>query len=162
MNAPARRFSLSLILLHAFLSLGALGGGLMFIIDPSGELMGLPRTLLDTSPFGSYLVPGIILLGALGILPAITAVALFSQRQWQAAQRLNVFKDMHWSWTFSLYIGFILILWIVGQVALIRELSVLQLIFILLGVLIQIVTLAPRTQRRYTRVAPVVTGATGR
>lgn len=162
MSAPTRRFSLPLILLHAFLSLGALGGGLMFIIDPSGELMGLPRTLLDTSPFGSYLVPGIILLCALGVLPAITAVALFSRREWQAAQRLNAFKDMHWSWTFSLYIGFILILWIVGQVALIKELSVLQLIFILLGVLIQIITLAPGTQRRYTRVPPVSTEVTQR
>lgn len=37
----------------------------------------------------------------------------------------NVFKDRHWSWTFSHYIGFILIIWIV--------------------------TLLPSTQRKYAR-----------
>jgi len=151
MNIDTKQRSITLVLLHAFLAIGAVGGGLLFIVDPSGGLMGLPLTLLESSPFTNYMVPGVILLVALGNLPAATAAALVKQWRWDFAQSVNLFKDRHWSWTFSLYIGFILIIWIVGQVAMIRELSVLQLIYIILGLIIQIVTLLPSIQHKYSR-----------
>lgn len=151
MSTDSTHRSILLVLLHGFLSIGAIGGGLLFIISPSGELMGLSASLLDDSPFPSYFIPGLILLLVLGILPAIVAVALIKQWAWTWAEALNIFKDRHWSWTFSLYIGFILIIWIVAQVAIIKELSVLQLIFIVWGMVIQIVTLLPSTQRKYSR-----------
>ncbi len=151
MGPGKKERSILLVVLHSFLAVGAIGGGLLFIVSPSGDLSGLPVSLLDSSPFRSYLIPGLILFFALGALPAIVAFGLVKQWSWGLAQRLNIYKDRHWSWTFSLYVGFILIVWIVAQVALIKELAVLQLIFISLGLIIQIVTLLPGTQRRYSR-----------
>ncbi len=58
-----------LILLHLLLGLGAVFGGIMLVIDPSGELIKMPITLLENSPFNSFLIPGIILLVVLGVLP---------------------------------------------------------------------------------------------
>lgn len=149
MPAQRRRPSLTLVILHSFLALGAIGGGVMFLVSPDGSAMGLSLDLLGDSPFNSYLIPGVILLTTLGLLPALVVVGLTVRPSWKVLEGLNIYHDRHWSWTFSLYVGFILVLWIVGQVAMIRELSVLQLIFVLLGVVIQAVTLLPGTQRKY-------------
>lgn len=108
-------------------------------------------SLLAGSPFQSYLIPGLILFFVLGILPLITGFSLIRRWDFKIAERLNIYKDKHWSWTFSLYIGFALIIWIIVQVYIIKTLSILHFIFILLGVLIQIVTLLPAVQRKYIK-----------
>ena len=43
------------------LSIGALGGGLVLMIAPRGEIMPLPLSALAGSPFDTYVVPGLIL-----------------------------------------------------------------------------------------------------
>ncbi len=49
----------------------------MLILDPSGKLMGMPHNFLDHSPFRTFLIPGIILLLANGVLSlAIMILAL--------------------------------------------------------------------------------------
>lgn len=111
--------------------------------------MGLPVSLLWNSPFQSYLIPGIILLVVFGILPAITTFGLIRTPQSAFFERFNLYKDKHWSWTFSLYIGFALIIWIAVQVYIIRTLSMLQFIYVFLGLAIQIVTLLPKTQAKH-------------
>lgn len=149
MNKSKQQKSILLIILHSFVAVGALFGGAIFIIDPSGNLAGMSITFLEDSYFPNYLIPGLILFFILGIIPIITAFALAKQPNWRGAERLNLYKDKHWSWSFSLYIGFALIIWITVQVALIKQLAILQLIFICLGMIIQIVTLLPRVQRKY-------------
>lgn len=151
MNKREREKSTLLIALHFFLAIGAIGGGIIFIIDPSGELAGMSLSLLEGSPFQSYLMPGLILFFVLGILPSITGFSLIKRWEFKLAERLNMYKEKHWSWTFSLYIGFALIIWITVQVYIIKTLSMLHFIFILLGVVIQIVTLLPKVQRKYIK-----------
>lgn len=146
-----REKSILLIALHLFLAIGAIGGGIIFIIDPSGELAGMSLSLLEGSPFQSYLIPGLILFFILGILPSIVGFSLIKRWDFKLAERLNMYKEKHWSWTFSLYIGFSLIIWITVQVYIIKALSMLHFIFILLGVFIQIVTLLPTVQRKYIK-----------
>lgn len=146
-----QKSSLLLVFLHSFLAIGALFGGMFLIVDSHGELSGLPLSLLEGSLFNSYLIPGIILFSMLGIIPAITAIALVKGFHWNLVERLNLFKDKHWSWAFSLYIGFVLIIWIIIQVAIIKELFILHFIYIFLGLIIQIVTLLPITQRIYSK-----------
>lgn len=140
-----------LILLHGFLGIGAVGGGAVLIIDPSGELIRMPITILESSPFNSFLVPGIILFAVLGVFPLIIAVALATKWQWKAANRLNFFTDKHWSWTFSLYIGFALISWIAIQLFYIKEAVLIHIVYIFLGLIIQAVTLLPSVQKQYLR-----------
>jgi hypothetical protein len=58
-----------------FLGIGAVAGGLMLILDPTGKRMGMPLSFLDHSPFHSFLIPGIILLVSNGLLPLAIMMA---------------------------------------------------------------------------------------
>jgi hypothetical protein len=59
--------------LEVFLALGALGGGGLLVAAPDGHLLGLPLALLGGTPFGSFLVPGLLLFAVLGVGPAVAA-----------------------------------------------------------------------------------------
>jgi hypothetical protein len=60
---------LSSISLLAFLGLSAIAGGIFMITGSLGMTAGMmPLSLLKHSPFHSYLIPGIILLTANGLL----------------------------------------------------------------------------------------------
>lgn len=60
--------------LELFLSAGALAGGLALILGPRGEIIPLPVSSLAGSPFDTYLVPGLILFGVLGLGPLVAVV----------------------------------------------------------------------------------------
>jgi hypothetical protein len=60
----------------AFLGIGAVAGGAILILDPSGKLLQMPLSLLDHSPFHSFLIPGIILFAANGVLSLLIMIAV--------------------------------------------------------------------------------------
>jgi hypothetical protein len=68
------------VVLEVFLGLGALFGGVALILAPDGHLLGMPVKLLAGSPFPSFLVPGIILFGLIGVAP-LMAAAITLRRQ---------------------------------------------------------------------------------
>jgi hypothetical protein len=70
---PLGRFAKGLVSLELLLSLGALSGGLVLILAPRGEIIPLPLSALAGSPFDTYLGPGLILFGVLGLGPLIAA-----------------------------------------------------------------------------------------
>jgi hypothetical protein len=55
--------------LELLLGVGALIGGAMLIAGPDGHLLGLRLSLLEKSPFTTFLVPGVVLFTALGLVP---------------------------------------------------------------------------------------------
>jgi hypothetical protein len=57
---------LILVITEAFVALSAFVAGAMFMVEPSGRLMGMTEATLTRSPFGSYLVPGIVLFTVVG------------------------------------------------------------------------------------------------
>jgi len=61
-----RRVDRLLFLLHLFVGIGALFGGLAAIVNPQTPL-GMPAEPLKNSPFSSYLIPGIILFTVIGL-----------------------------------------------------------------------------------------------
>ena len=138
-----------LIFFHLLLGIGAVFGGMVLVIDPSGELIKMPITLLQKSPFDSFLIPGIILLVVLGVLPLIVAYALATKRQLEIANRLNIFTDMHWAWAYSIYIGFVLIIWITMEAYFIQHVAIIHVAYIFLGLIILAVTLLPPVQKYY-------------
>src|SRR5215203_2876221 len=78
MTMPADRLSLPRVAkvvaaLEILLGVGALGGGLVLIVAPRGEIMPLPISALAGSPFETYLGPGVILCTVLGIGPLLAA-----------------------------------------------------------------------------------------
>jgi hypothetical protein len=52
----------------AFVALSGLVGGIPLILHAHGEPWWMPQSLLQYSPFHSYLIPGIILFSAIGLL----------------------------------------------------------------------------------------------
>lgn len=55
------------LILLAFLGVSSVAGALPLILDPSGGLLHMPLSLLEHSPFRSFLIPGWILLLANGL-----------------------------------------------------------------------------------------------
>ncbi len=142
-----------LIFLLVFLGLGAIGGGGVLILSPGGELMGMPLSLLEHSPFSSFLIPGIILFSLLGIGSFLLIFALLKKPESSFAERLNFFGDMHWSWSFCIYMAFSLIIWIQVQMGFIQAVSWLHAFYIFLALLILFVALLPELRQQYKKAA---------
>jgi hypothetical protein len=142
----ARNLLIGLLL---FLGIGALGGGGVLIISPSGSMIGMPLSLLAHSPFPSFLIPGIILFLVLGIKPCYLAWVLVYRPENKIAQYFNVFKDMYWGWSYCIYIAFALIIWIQVETIYIGATSWLQTFYLLLSIPIIIVTLLPQMRAMY-------------
>jgi hypothetical protein len=62
---PARLAAVSALV---FLGLSALAGAIPMLLHPAGGSSFLPPSLLEHSPFRSYLIPGLLLLVANGLL----------------------------------------------------------------------------------------------
>lgn len=142
----------TLLILLAFLGISAIGGGGALIISPSGELLGgLPLSILERSPFDNFLFPGIILFVVLGVFPGLIIFALLKKPVSQFAERINFFKDMHWSWSFSIYIAFALIIWIQVETIFVQGVSWLQTFYMLLSIPIIFTALLPQVRNLYKK-----------
>jgi hypothetical protein len=145
-NKPFALYLLALLLLVQ--SLGGLFGGISLVASPSGAILQMPVSMLEGSPFSDFLVPGLILLLFLGIFPGILAVALLKRPVWKWFGMLNIYPGIHWSWTYSLYLGIMLVVWILVEIMWI-DYDLLQTAYGLLGVAIIIITGLPGTMRHF-------------
>jgi hypothetical protein len=145
-KTPFTLYLLALFL--AFQSLGGLFGGISLVLSPSGQIMKMPLAMLEGSPFTTFLVPGFILLLLLGFFPGFLAYALLRRPEWKWAGILNIYRGIHWAWTYSLCLGIMLTIWILSEIMWI-EYDILQTIYGMVGVLIIILTLWPANMRYF-------------
>ena len=140
------------LIVLGFLALGAIGGGAVLIISPTGEMLGIPLSEFKNIPFNSYLIPGIILFSVLGLIPLLLIIALLKKPESKLAEQINVFKDMHWSWTYSIYIAFALIGWVHIQLIFLQS-SVhwLHTFYMFYAILIIIIALLPQVRNLYKK-----------
>ena len=126
---PLSRLAKSALVLEICLSIGALGGGLVLVIAPRGEIMPLPLSALAGSPFDTYLVPGLILFGVLGLGPLVAARLAWLRHPLAPAA--------------ALVVGVGLLIWVVVEVAIVgyRNEPPLQAIYGILGVAIVLVAI---------------------
>lgn len=75
----ALRFTAILLLL--FNGIGALYGGGLLIIDPTGGKLQLPLSYLQHAPFKDYLIPGIVLFLGNGVLSCIVGFLTFTHHK---------------------------------------------------------------------------------
>ena len=68
------------MVLEIFLGIGALFGGIQFILAPDGHLLGVPLRMLAGTPFHSFLVPGVLLFTFVGLGP-MAAAAITARRR---------------------------------------------------------------------------------
>jgi uncharacterized membrane protein YqjE len=140
------------LIVLGFLAIGAIGGGAVLIISPTGEMIGIPLSEFKNIPFNSFLIPGIILFSVLGLIPLLLIIALLKKPESKLAEKINVFKDMHWSWTYSIYIAFTLIAWIhIELIFLQSSVHWLYTFYMFYAILIIIIALLPQIRNFYKK-----------
>lgn len=106
------------------LGIGALAGGVALVSRPDGSVMQFNVALLAGSPFADFLVPGLVLGGLFGVGSFVVA-ALGMRRS-----RLAPFL--------AFAIGCAQMIWIVVELAIIRELSFLHPTMFAVGLVIAV------------------------
>lgn len=104
--------------LHIFVGIGAMAGGLGAILNPHSP-MDVPVEILKNSPFDSFLIPGILLFGVIGIGNVIAALALFFK--W----KMHAYISNIFSWA--------QVVWIIVQCIMLQAIAALHVIFFSLG-----------------------------
>ena len=84
-----------------------------------------------------------------GVFPAFVCYGLLLRPQRNWLGRLNAYKKQHWSWTASLYVGIMLVLWIDFEIMWIGYLHFIQTVYALAGMAIIILALHPAVKRYY-------------
>lgn len=110
-----------LILLTLFTGITAMAGGLMLTLWPDGSAMQLPLGQLDSPLFSNYLVPGLILFLAVGVMNMAALVAILRKKQ----SRYNL----------CMVAGVMIIGFIIGEWLFVSELHWLQFLYFGIGLL---------------------------
>jgi len=152
-NKDRTTWSSYLLIILVFIQMmSALPAGWSLITDPSGNGIGLPLKLLQHSPFSNFLIPGLFLFIFLGIFPAIIFYGLIKKTSFFILEKTNFYKEYHWSWTLSFFLGLLIIIWINMEQLFLKEFSILHFVYSMLGVLIIFTTHLPSTKRNYKKV----------
>lgn len=136
MTSRARR--IALLVLETLMGLAAVIGGLDLALT-NGQIIGMPTELLKGSPFGSYLVPGWVLL-VVGIVNLAGAIAVLRRHRWGAP--------------LSLLVGLMWVAWFVVQVAVVGFVSWQQPVYFAVGLLIILIAAPPLVGWLRTRNPP--------
>lgn len=129
-----RRHGLVWILL-GFLVLQGIGGvfgGAAFVLAPDGDLLRMPTSYLEGTPFSDFLIPGLLLLTLLGIFPLVVAVDLWRRRPW--------------AWFGAFAVGCALVIFELVEYAMIGP-DPQQLVWASIGGLIAVCCISPSVQR---------------
>lgn len=112
----------TLVGLEVFLAVGGLYGGYSLLADPTGRGLQMPMNALSGTPFDSYLVPGLVLFAVNGVFPLVVVFATLANMPWTRYGHVAV--------------GALLTGWMGVQVWLVGLSAVIQVVYLLLGVLI--------------------------
>ncbi len=107
----------SLLVLEGILAFLGLFSGLSFLMDPSGASHGMDTTILENTPIRDFTLVGLFFVIAYGALPILAIYGLLALPRWRWTDLLNRWTGQNWAWTVGATTGFILIVWIVVEVA---------------------------------------------
>jgi hypothetical protein len=92
------------------IGVGGIYGGLVFLLDPSGSLMGMSLSFLEGLPIHSYLLPGLWLLTAMGAAPLLILYGLLARPAWAWTAVIEQRSHAYWAWTAALALCVVLLL----------------------------------------------------
>jgi hypothetical protein len=122
--APSKTQRWLLAALCWFVGLTAIGGGLTLALRPDGSLMEATPAMLQHSPFGSFLVPGLLLFIVIGLGSALAGFVIVSNA------RLAPY--------FAFFAGAALLVWITAEMILLRSHHWLQVGYLTVAMIILI------------------------
>lgn len=139
------------LFLLAFLGIGAIYGGGALIISPTGKLLKIPLSLLEKSPFKDFLIPGIILFSVLGLVPFLLIYSLIKKPTSKSLEKFNIFNDMHWSWTYSIYVAFALVIWLQIQMMVLQSVIWAHTFYMFIAIFILTIGILPQMRELYKK-----------
>lgn len=150
----SRPFSLWLLMVALLLlSFGGFYGGLAFMAEPSGNLIGMSPDMLGRLPVRDYFLPGLFLAGVYGLGSLFVVYGLWARPAWSWLELIHRWTGAHWAWVAALTLGVVLIVWILVQVSLLGYQAPIQLVMGILGVVITGLTAWPSLKRFYVETA---------
>lgn len=114
-----KKFYYLLGALQAFTAFGAIPAGYGMLMDTTGEGLGMSADILSDSPLGSFLLPGLFLLLVNGFANIAGAVLSFTKNRYAGHA--------------GIVLGIALTLWIIIQVWWISLSSILQPLYLIIG-----------------------------
>jgi hypothetical protein len=139
--------------LACFEVISAVPYGLALSIDPTGNLVNMPVSMLVGSPFRDFRIPGLILLVVLGMGALLLALALRRLPSWSWATQLNPYKSRHWVWSATIGYGFVLMIWIATEVILIGFDSWMQPFHFGIGLAFTTLSITPSMRNYLARLS---------
>jgi len=118
-----------LLVLLVLLGLGGIGGGAAMLADSSGAGMGLSPEMLAGLPISNFVLPGLFLMGVMGLAPLVIAYGLW--------------KRLPWAWAAAVIQGSVLVLWIGLQILLWGAPMGIQILYLIWGIVIVALCFAP-------------------
>ena len=109
MQRPVTLWFLVFVLL--FLALNGLGGGIVMLMDPTGNLLGV-ADILPFLPVPNFILPGIFLVVVMGLLPLLIGYALIARPNWPWVDSLFRWGNHYWAWTATVALVAILAIWL--------------------------------------------------
>jgi hypothetical protein len=106
----------SLVVVSLFHAFSAVGGGIGMVV---ADGLSMPKSLLATSPFSTFTVPGLILAVVVGGTQTMASVRLLQHRP----------SALLW----SAVAGFGMTIWIIAEIGFIQALTWAQLIYVVTG-----------------------------
>ena len=111
-----------LFLLVSFIAITATLSGLLLISQPDGSILKLPLSLLEGTPFNTYLIPGLLLVVFVGI---VNLLAVF----------FNL-KSHQSRYDWAMAGGVSVVVWILSQLILIQTVNWLHVVSFGIGLII--------------------------
>jgi hypothetical protein len=146
MKYPAALWFLIFWLL--ILSMGGLYGGIAMLLDPSGGLLQMAE-VLPLLPVPNYVLPGLFLLGLMGVFPLFLIYGLWVRPEGLAGKSLYSPIPYHWSWTGTVSLSIVLALWLSIQGFLIGFQWPIQYFTAMNGLIILLSAFFPSLRRFY-------------
>lgn len=120
---PTKTINTIGIIVLIITGLNALAAGFSMIVEPSGKDLGMSvGSILQHSPFHSFLIPGITLFTTIGLFSMVTALSIL--KKWKRFELLIMLQ------------GVILTGWIFFQVIFLRQFNWMHATFGIIGILI--------------------------
>ena len=104
-----------LIIVLIFFAGGGFYGGIAMLMDPEtgGSLQF--ADLLPLLPVSNFILPGLFLLVAMGMLPLLLAYALIARPDWPWVDSLFRWSHYYWAWTGTLIFVAVLAVWLIVE-----------------------------------------------
>lgn len=111
-----------------FVGVTAVAGGVEMVLFPEGNVF-VKAEWLDSLPVSDYRLPGIVLGAGLGVGSLLAAFGLHRRPGWSQLAAVERATGMHWSWTATTLSAAGLAGWILLEIALIPERSLIEALY---------------------------------